>query len=195
MNNKFVLVEAVCAGAVAGAVSGTIIKKGIDKKLDALMFTAKKQNELEESSKESASALEKIEQLQNQLNAQINRTNKFKKYFDLFDKWLEALERGKDISAFLRKYHYSKIAIYGMGVLGRHLYYALQDTDIEIIYVIDQNQQINSQGLKVYTMQDELPEVDAIIVTPVFAFEEIESKLSEKAEYPIVSLEEIIYEI
>ena len=195
MNKKFMLVTAVCTGVVAGATSGIIIRKRIGEKLDDYMAEMKKQRELRESSKESTSALTKIEQLQNQINMQVSRTNKFKKYFDLLDKWLGTIEKGKDISDFFRKYHYSKIAIYGMGVLGRHLYYALKETDIDVIYAIDQNQQINSQGLKTYTMQDKLPKVDAIVVTPVFAFEEIESKLSQKAEYPIVSLEEVIYEI
>ena len=44
-------------------------------------------------------------------------------------------------------------------------------------------------------MQDQLTEVDAVVVTPIVFFNEIEKELSEKLDCPIISLEDILYEI
>ena len=44
-------------------------------------------------------------------------------------------------------------------------------------------------------MDDELESVDAIIVTPIYYFEEIEGKLVEKVDCPIISIEDIMYEV
>ena len=42
---------------------------------------------------------------------------------------------------------------------------------------------------------DELPDVDAVIVTPVFFFDEIEEMLASKMDADIVSMEDILYEV
>ena len=43
------------------------------------------------------------------------------------------------------------------------------------------------------TMEDELPTVDAVVVTAVFYFDQIASELQEKVECPIVSVEDVLY--
>jgi hypothetical protein len=47
----------------------------------------------------------------------------------------------------------------------------------------------------VVTMDDDLEEVDAIVVTAITFFDEIEEKLSAKIDCPIISLEDILYEV
>ena len=42
---------------------------------------------------------------------------------------------------------------------------------------------------------DYLPEVDAVIVTPVFYYDEIKKNLSDKVKGKIISLHDILYEI
>ena len=49
--------------------------------------------------------------------------------------------------------------------------------------------------MDVVTPEDFLEEVDVIVVTAIHYFDEIESMLGEKVDYPIISLEDIIYEI
>ena len=41
-------------------------------------------------------------------------------------------------------------------------------------------------------LEENLPEVDAIVVTPVYYFGEIQGSLSGKTEVPIISIEDII---
>ena len=44
-------------------------------------------------------------------------------------------------------------------------------------------------------MEDDLKPVDAIVVTAITFFDEIKEKLSEKIDCPIISLEDILYEV
>jgi len=44
-------------------------------------------------------------------------------------------------------------------------------------------------------MDDSLEDVDVVIVTAITFFDEIETKLSEKLDCPIISLEDILYEV
>ena len=45
------------------------------------------------------------------------------------------------------------------------------------------------------TPDDELEPVDVIVVTAIYYFDEIEDMLSEKVDYPVISLEDILYEV
>ena len=45
------------------------------------------------------------------------------------------------------------------------------------------------------SIDDDLEEVDAVVVTAITFFDEIEEKLSQKIDCPIISLEDILYEI
>ena len=44
-------------------------------------------------------------------------------------------------------------------------------------------------------MEDDLKPVDAVVVTAITFFNEIEEQLSQKMKCPIISLEEILYEV
>lgn len=44
-------------------------------------------------------------------------------------------------------------------------------------------------------MEDELQDVDAILITEITFFDEIEEKLSEKTDCSIIYLEDILYEV
>jgi hypothetical protein len=44
-------------------------------------------------------------------------------------------------------------------------------------------------------LEDDLEEVDVIVVSPVYDFEEIEKTISETVGYSVISLEHIIYEM
>ena len=44
-------------------------------------------------------------------------------------------------------------------------------------------------------MDDDLENVDAIVVTAITFFDEIAEKLEEKVNCPVISLEDILYEV
>ena len=47
----------------------------------------------------------------------------------------------------------------------------------------------------IYFPEDELPKVDAIVVTPYSAMESIKAMLKNKVDCPIISLEEVVWSV
>lgn len=113
----------------------------------------------------------------------------------LFNQWMITKQEGKSIVDYFHKESIKSIAIYGMSYVGERLYDELKDSDIEVKYAIDKNADGIYSELEIVTPQEELEEVDAIVVTPIFYFDEIEGMLSAKTEATILSLEDILYEI
>ena len=62
-------------------------------------------------------------------------------------------------------------------------------------YGIDKNADNIYMDVNIVTMEDELKPVDAIVVTPIFFFDDIEEELSQKIDCPIISLEDVLYEV
>ena len=45
------------------------------------------------------------------------------------------------------------------------------------------------------TPDDEIPQVDTVIVTSIYFFDEIKEKLEALTDMPVISLEDILYEV
>lgn len=120
------------------------------------------------------------------------RVDKLKLYVNIMDSWLSHLEQKQPVADFLRQYNYNKVAVYGLGILGRHLIFELLQNDIEIVYTIDRNEQISYSGIPHYSLRADLPMVDAIVVTTVYEFNDIWKTIRNCGmECSIVSLAEI----
>lgn len=115
---------------------------------------------------------------------------KFQKLFSILDIWIKKKQQGKSIEAFLKRNNYQAIAVYGLGEIGKLLEEELKDYT-KISYGIDRREV--SAEFPVYKPEDDLPEVDAVIVTPAYDFEEIEEMLNKKLNCSIYSIEDIIY--
>ena len=113
----------------------------------------------------------------------------------LFNQWMVTKQEGKSIAEYLQKSGIRTVAIYGMSYVGERLYDELKDTDIEIKYVIDMQVKDGFEETDIFTLEDDLPEVDLIIVTAVFFYYEIEKSIHNVCDYEVVSLEEILYGI
>lgn len=124
-----------------------------------------------------------------------SRVSKFKRYYNILNQWLSLKQEGKSLALYFENNNYKSLAIYGMGELGNRLYDELEASGIIIKYAIDKNFTADYIGLNVKSLEDDFDEVDAIVVTAAFAFEEIEKELKEKVDFPIISLEEIVYAV
>ena len=113
----------------------------------------------------------------------------------LFNQWIITKQEGKSIAEYFYKNNLRSIAVYGMGAVGERLFQELEETGIEIKYAIDQNRNGIYKNIEVISPDEEMPYADAIIVTPIFYFDEIEKMMSKKAKYKIISLEDILYDI
>ncbi|SCY09201.1 Glycosyltransferase WbsX [Lachnospiraceae bacterium XBB2008] len=122
-----------------------------------------------------------------------NRIERLKSIIKCLDDLLSCAEENKDISSLLMNSDIHSVAIYGMGQVGRHLAIELEKKGMTIEYVIDKNLNIQV-SYPLYSINDELPVVDAIIVTPIWDYDTIHDALSDKMEVRVLSVLELIYE-
>lgn len=122
-------------------------------------------------------------------------SNKHLALFLMMNEWVKVKQEGKSLTEYFEKNGYKKIAIYGMSYAGETLLDELSETDIEVVYGIDKNAESIYLNINVVTMEENLEEVDAVVVTAITFYDEIETELSKKLKCPIVSLEDILYEI
>ena len=111
------------------------------------------------------------------------------------DQWVAVKQEGKNLATYFEKKGYKKIAIYGMSYLGERLLSELKDTEIQVVYGIDKNADNIYSEIQVKSLEDDLDEVDAIVVTAISFFDEIEFELEKRVDCPIVSIEDALYEI
>lgn len=122
-------------------------------------------------------------------------SDKHLKLMLLYDQWMITKQEGKSIVEYFHKNRIESIAIYGMSYLGERLLDELRDSDIKVRYAIDQNAGNIYADVDVFLPCDEMPLVDAVIVTPVYYFYEIQEMLLSKVDYKIISLEDLLSEI
>lgn len=115
--------------------------------------------------------------------------------FLMMNQWVRVKQEGKNLTEYFEKNGYHRIAVYGMSYAGETLIEELKGTKTEVAYGIDRNADSIYSDIDIVSMEDSLEEVDAVVVTAITFFDEIEQKLSEKMECPIISLEDILYEV
>lgn len=137
-----------------------------------------------------------VQKLENTiLQEKIKKVDKFKGYYNLLNQWLALKQEGKSIDKYFKDKGINKVAIYGMGEIGARLYYELKESEIELCYAIDNNSLSAYSELEIYNSEDDLPDVDVIIVTAIFDFDDIVNNLQSKVNCSIISIEEIVYDI
>lgn len=134
--------------------------------------------------------------LKNKQQANVEKKiDKFKEYYNLLNQWLNLKQDGVALEKYFKDRSFSNIAIYGMGEIGNRLWDELKDSDITVIYGVDKSLDNAYAEMDMYTPEDKLPKADVIVVTAIFDFRNIEELLAENVDFPIISLEEVVYEI
>lgn len=99
------------------------------------------------------------------------------------------------VEKYMRKKGYNTISIYGYGVLGKKFIDFMRDTQIKVAYAIDQNANaFTDSSMDLFSPEDELETVDVVIVSALFAFDEIKKKLEKKMSCEIVALDKLLNE-
>ncbi len=120
------------------------------------------------------------------------------KHLELFlmmNQWVRIKQEGKNLALFFEKNGYEKIAIYGMSYAGLTLVSELDGTNVQVMYGIDKKTDIDYLGIDVFPPENFLDNVDVIVITAITYFDEIEEKLSKKINCPIISLEDVLFEV
>lgn len=126
------------------------------------------------------------------------KVNKFKSYYNMLNQWLYIKQENRNLAEYFKKNAYKRIAVYGLGEMGSRLIDELKNTEIEVVYGIDKNVDNVFCDITAYALDkaDKISDkVDAIIVTAIFAYDEIKSQLKEHGYCNIVSLEDVVFEV
>lgn len=121
--------------------------------------------------------------------------DKFMTHMMLFNQWLIVKQSGKNIRDYFEKNNYKKIVIYGMSYAGERLIDELENSGIEVVAAVDKNAKALFAKVPVLLPEQDIPQADCMVVTPVYFMNEIVKNMSERVACPIISLEDILYEV
>lgn len=121
--------------------------------------------------------------------------NKTVENLKILDRLLLCKEQGIKLDYKLLSRGIKSVAIYGCGIVGRHLAEELKYTKVEIKCFIDQYVlEKDAVQIRVIRWEDELPEIDAIIITPTYDYEKICHMLRRTYCGEIISIWDLINE-
>lgn len=117
---------------------------------------------------------------------------RYEGYWRALDAWLFLKEDGMSVARLLQDRGIQRIAIYGMGMLGKHLLEELRDTEIQIEYLVDKSAMSFHPDIRTYAPDEELPETEAIISTRAYEFSSVRAKLEQQGRKNVISLEQML---
>ena len=123
------------------------------------------------------------------------RLKKSWKEGEILTQWIGIKSFDNVLGNYLKNKGIYNVAIYGYSRLGVLLQRELINDGICVSYIIDRKGRLLECSLPVYTLEDDLPLVDAIIVSPVELYDEINGLLQQKVDLEIMDLGKIIEEI
>ena len=134
----------------------------------------------------------------NKLNSVQKKVDKFKEYYNILNQWLILKQEGNSLEKYFIENKYKTVSIYGMGEIGNRLYEELKDSSkIEVKYGIDNNASDTYSELEVLSLEEytdlAADDIDVIVVTATFAFDDIKKSLSELLDCNIISIEDVVY--
>lgn len=118
---------------------------------------------------------------------------KYQSFYRLLLRWLKIHQDGKKVTDCLLDNQWRKITIYGFSSLGKLFYEELDFRKIELINILDSRDiQDNVEGIPILKPEKGDTCVDAVIVTAITSYNEIEKKLKEMGYSHIVSLQYVL---
>lgn len=160
--------------------------------LQALKSALSDYRELDKGMKQNLAALIYKNFHETKALTEDNPLKKSRYLMQLFNKWLCLKEKGKTLQPYFGNKNYKDIAIYGLGMAGNHLLADLEKSSVKIAYGIDRLGNHLKYHFPIYTMDQELPTADIIVVSVIYDFDNIYKDLKGKFSGPIISLSEIV---
>lgn len=121
---------------------------------------------------------------------------KYIQFYRVMTKWIDMKLSNKRIVDYLEKHNYKSVSIYGFSDLGKLLYKELLSSAVEVVNILD-NQYLknNYSDLKVCVPKEGTCDVDCVIVTAIYYYNEIEAQLKGMGYKNVLSLQKIVEEI
>lgn len=123
-----------------------------------------------------------------------NLSDKHLMMFLLMNEWVKVKQQNKSIAQYLKIRGISSLAIYGMSYIGQRLVDELLDSEIKIVKLYDAKSGGKYRGMDIVSAEKGSDSLhDAVIVTPIFYYDEICESLTKKGFARTINIEEIIY--
>lgn len=119
-------------------------------------------------------------------------TDKYRGYWSVLDSWMTLMENGNSPIDYFVEKGYKKVAIYGYGMLGKHLVFQMQEKKINVDYIIERQSGKQTNEIPLYSLDDKLPLVDVVIVTVLYDFVQIKNCIKKKLNTDIISIEDLL---
>ena len=119
------------------------------------------------------------------------KADRYRGYWQVFDEWMLMLEQGRTPLDYIKSNGYNSVAIYGYGMLGKHLVRQFQKENFNVSYVIDRNNIKKTDDISIYNIMDELPSVDMVVVTVLYDYDNIYNYLKNKVNADIVPINKL----
>lgn len=117
--------------------------------------------------------------------------DKDKKYALLLN-WMNKLISDKRITQYLELNGVKRVSIYGAGQMGALLKKSLEQSDTEIVELIDAVKGKYIGKMASVSIEEMNSDIDAVIVTVIDGYEEISKRIKENHVVEVVSLKEIV---
>ena len=162
-----------------------------DEKNGYALLEALKEAKETYSSAEYKAEMDVLDEEYRQLETYSQRVDK---NLHVLDQWLYLSENGISIAEVLINRYGKDIAVYGYGILGKHLCREFAAEGMNISYLVDRNVQNPPKGIRIFVPEDDLPVCKCLVVTAPFYFDGIKEAMKKKGLENIVSIEGIVNE-
>lgn len=119
------------------------------------------------------------------------KMDKYQNLFHILDQWMLLNEQKGCISKYISDKGYESVVIYGMGSVGRHLLFQLQQEKIEKIYCVDKSVRSGIE-LPIYHNIDSIPEIDIVVICVAGDYQNLYHELKKLNKCEIISIREMI---
>ena len=114
-------------------------------------------------------------------------------FYWILTSWMDYKIKGHNIAELLERSGCHKIAVYGYAELGQLLCRELKETGVEVAYVLDKKVlKTEWENIPVYMPEKGLQEVDGVVVTAIYYFDEIKSELLEIGFRNVISFKKLL---
>lgn len=116
--------------------------------------------------------------------------DRYRSYWTTMYKWMDFKLADGSVEQRLLDDGCKKIGIYGIGMIGKLLIRDLSSSNVEVCFGIDEKGQYYDGDIKIYKLNEQIPEVDVIINTVVYDNGKIKKALEQK-NFKVIQLEEL----
>lgn len=113
-----------------------------------------------------------------------------------YEQWVEAYQKNQHIGMYLLENHYRRIAVYGLGRLGKQLCRELAASGVDVVYVIDRDYAKKRNFYKqmpCFHPENTLPKADLILTAVPGEDREIAAYLRKKVTCPVKSINDMLF--